>query len=238
MKRLGFIPNINRGEKGKQTHLDHNHQEEGNMAPLSKEALHTHKEAKQTAFPTRPDCTFHERKEKISAVPRGKDLSEQLDPADSLPTFICDVHLGKLSRILRLLGFSVYYRNDLEDGEIADRASASSAIVLSRDRGLLQRKKITKSLLLTSTDPYEQAREVLWHFNLLTSVRPFSRCSACGALINPISREAVYYRLPPRVREKYTTFYQCSSCGKLFWKGDHFRTLEGLLNRLLSSIPE
>ncbi len=173
-----------------------------------------------------------------SLLQRDNTASEQTPPEESIPTFICDVHLGKLSRILRLLGFSVYYRNDLEDREIADRAAASSAIVLSRDRGLLRRKKITQGLLLTSTDPYEQAREVLWHFNLLSSVRPFSRCSLCGEPIKPVPREMVYDQLPASVRDKYPAFYQCSACGKLFWKGDHFRTMEGLLNRLLSPRAE
>src|SRR5262252_902960 len=34
--------------------------------------------------------------------------------------FVLDVHLGKLARWLRLVGFDASYRTDLEDSEIAD----------------------------------------------------------------------------------------------------------------------
>jgi uncharacterized protein len=35
------------------------------------------------------------------------------------PSFVCDVHLGTLARLLRLAGFDTLYRNDYSDEEIA-----------------------------------------------------------------------------------------------------------------------
>jgi hypothetical protein len=34
------------------------------------------------------------------------------------PKFIADVHLGKLARYLRMMGFDVLYKNDFDDNEI------------------------------------------------------------------------------------------------------------------------
>jgi uncharacterized protein len=48
------------------------------------------------------------------------------------PVFILDVHLGKLARKLRLLGFDTLYRNDYEDSEIVAIAVAAHRIVLTR----------------------------------------------------------------------------------------------------------
>ncbi|WP_304226560.1 Mut7-C RNAse domain-containing protein [Gracilinema caldarium] len=147
--------------------------------------------------------------------------------------FIADVHLGKLARILRLLGFSVYYRNNLEDAEIANLASQGDLVVLSRDRELLKRRLIKKSLYITSTDPIVQTVQVISVLGLEDSIHPFTRCSLCGASLCHADKSAVYEILPPSVRDKYDTFYQCSACGKLFWKGDHFRTMTRLFERLL-----
>jgi len=38
------------------------------------------------------------------------------------PRFILDVHLGKLSGFLRIMGFDTLYRNDYDDAEIAEIA--------------------------------------------------------------------------------------------------------------------
>ncbi|MCA1951176.1 MAG: Mut7-C RNAse domain-containing protein [Treponema sp.] len=148
--------------------------------------------------------------------------------------FIADVHLGKLARILRLLGFSVYYRNNLEDAEIANLASQGDLVVLSRDRELLKRRLIKKSIYIASTDPIAQTVQVISSLGLEGSIHPFTRCSLCGSPLSHTDKSAVYELLPPSVRDKYDTFYQCSSCGKLFWKGDHFRTMNRLFERLVS----
>ncbi len=146
--------------------------------------------------------------------------------------FLLDVHLGTLARLLRLLGFDVYYRNDLEDAEIAHLAEETGRIVLSRDRELLKRKKIQHSLLIASTDPFQQLVQVLSAFELFDTMKPFSRCSACGEYLEQVTEEQVYDQLPQAVRNKYTIFYRCPACGKLFWKGDHLRTIQPLLEKI------
>lgn len=57
--------------------------------------------------------------------------------------FVLDVHLGKLARYLRLLGFDTLYRNDYDDAELASLASAEQRILLTRDRDLLKRAMVT-----------------------------------------------------------------------------------------------
>lgn len=146
--------------------------------------------------------------------------------------FIADVHLGKLARILRLLGFDVYYRNNLDDPEIANLSAESGRLVLSRDRGLLKRRLIKNSLFISSTDPIQQTVQVITALGLESEIRPFTRCSHCGAPIQPVKKDTVYQELPASVRDKYSVFYQCELCGKLFWKGDHFRTMDRLFEKL------
>ena len=48
--------------------------------------------------------------------------------------FSADVHLGKLARLLRMMGFDTAYENSLDDELIASSARAERRIVLTRDR--------------------------------------------------------------------------------------------------------
>ena len=60
------------------------------------------------------------------------------------PCFVLDVHLGRLARYLRLLGFDVLYETDYEDAQIAAISCAEGRIVLTRDKGLLKRGAVQR----------------------------------------------------------------------------------------------
>ena len=57
--------------------------------------------------------------------------------------FVLDVHLGRLAAYLRLAGFDTVYQNDLDDPELAGIA-AGGRVLLTRDRGLLKRRAVTR----------------------------------------------------------------------------------------------
>jgi uncharacterized protein with PIN domain len=135
--------------------------------------------------------------------------------------FILDVHLGKLARLLRMLGFDTYYRNDLDDREIVERAQQEDRIILTRDIGILKRGEVTHGYWVRSQNPKEQAREVVERFQLHNRIQPFHRCINCNGVIDPVSKEEVEEELLPMTREHYDTFYRCTSCGKIYWPGSH-----------------
>ena len=51
--------------------------------------------------------------------------------------FVADVHLGTLSRHLRLAGLDTAYRADADDAALADTADRERRILLTRDQALL-----------------------------------------------------------------------------------------------------
>ena len=143
--------------------------------------------------------------------------------------FILDVHLGKLSRSLRMLGFDCYYENQQTDQEIAARAEKENRIVLSRDVGLLKHKAIHWGYWLRSQDPQEQVGEVIRYFKLLNKFRPFTRCLSCNGRIEETAKERIVHKLPPQTRQFYKDFYQCLSCKKVYWKGSHYERMQEFL---------
>ena len=162
------------------------------------------------------------------------------------PKFVLDVHLGRLARHLRLLGFDVLWRNDWSGLDLVLTGMAEERVVLTRDRALLFRREFRGSprlaMLLRSKDSLAQLAEVCRRFGLSPLFRPFSLCADCGSALAPAAMDEVRDRVPPLVAARYTEFFVCPSCGKVYWKGDHFRNIAPFLCRLarelgMSDIP-
>lgn len=152
------------------------------------------------------------------------------------PRFVLDVHLGKLARRLRLLGFDAAWRRDASDTELAALSLAERRILLTRDRGLLKRRELTHAAAIHATDPRSQLLEVVDRFDLVRSAAPFTRCLTCNGSLVAVAREEVLDRIPPRVRLHYEEFQTCTSCRRVFWRGPHARRLQQIVDEALSGV--
>lgn len=149
--------------------------------------------------------------------------------------FVLDVHLGKLARYLRMLGFDALYRNDYDDAELAQLSRDQGRILLTRDRGLLMRNMVTHGYWVRSTHPMAQAAEVVARFDLVDAARPFSRCLCCNGLLRAVEKTAIRDRLEPRTARYYDEFAICTVCGRVFWKGSHYERMLRLVRQLLAA---
>jgi len=148
--------------------------------------------------------------------------------------FILDVHLGKLARYLRLLGFDTLYDTDYKDDEIISIAEKEKRIILTRDIGLLKNKKVTHGYWMRETSPKKQVKEVFNRFDLARQCRPFSRCLECnGEIITLPSDPAILKTIPEKVKAVQTDFYQCSQCSRLYWQGTHYNKLRAVVAEFL-----
>lgn len=147
--------------------------------------------------------------------------------------FILDVHLGKLARLLRLLGFDVAWARGWDDGEIIDRALSERRIILTRDRGILKQKRVTHGYWLRHQDPEQQLTEVLEALDIGGQARPFSRCLECNGRIRAVPKEAVKGLVDARIHRRFDRFRRCEHCGRIYWEGSHFRRLQDRIGRCL-----
>jgi hypothetical protein len=148
--------------------------------------------------------------------------------------FICDVHLGRLARALRVLGFDTLYRNDYKDPEIVAIASSGHRMVLTRDRGLLKHSAVTHGYCVRSTAWREQTHEIIERFDLQKVSVPFSRCALCNGIIAKVEKNEIIGLLEDQTKKCYEAFSQCGSCQKIYWKGSHFAKLRELVGELLN----
>jgi uncharacterized protein with PIN domain len=139
--------------------------------------------------------------------------------------FVADVHLGKLARRLRLFGLDTAYRHDADDAALVDTADQERRILLTRDRALLKRRAVTHGYFIRETNPHGQLVEVLRRFGPL-DVQPFSRCLRCNDILRDAPKSTVDAVLLPRTRQHYDAFEICGGCGRVYWKGSHWKRLK------------
>lgn len=147
--------------------------------------------------------------------------------------FVLDVHLGKLARYLRLLGFDSLYRNDYEDAEIVAISLKDRRIILTRDKGILKTGAVTHGYWLREVCPRPQVREVVKALDLGRSIKPFTRCMVCNVELCQVEKRDIVDLLPERVRENQDTFARCSGCHRIFWAGSHYERLQKLVGELI-----
>jgi len=136
-------------------------------------------------------------------------------------SFVVDVNVGKLARLLRLLGLDAAYDHLWRDTKIADLAATQGRIALSRDRSLLKRKKIEFGRLIRAEDPQDQLLEVLSFFGIKGPFRTFSRCLYCNLELEPVDKAEILHRLEPLTKKYFNVFHICPGCGRIYWPGSH-----------------
>jgi uncharacterized protein len=142
--------------------------------------------------------------------------------------FLLDVGLGALARRLRLLGLAAAWSNDAADADLAARAAAEDRVLLTQDRGLLMRRGV-RGALVRGSRPDDQLADVLDRFAPVLA--PLTRCTACGAGLEPVAKADVADLLTPGTRRTFDDFARCPACGRVYWHGAHARRIEALVAR-------
>lgn len=168
---------------------------------------------------------------KLAELPREKSRDRV-----SRPLFIADCMVGKLARWLRLLGFDVSYYSKIDDARLIELGEKENRIILTRDHELInkasKRKSLAQRILLVESEHWEeQVEQVLDHFNLRDEINPNSRCLTCNTQLKFLPRSRAKNLVPSFIYEQAQGFALCPGCGRVFWKGSHFRDMERKLKR-------
>jgi uncharacterized protein with PIN domain len=145
------------------------------------------------------------------------------------PKFIADVHLGTLSRRLRLLGFDTRYDNRMDDRELVRLSVAERRILLTRDVALLKHKALTHACFVRGARPEHQLREVVNALDLAGKAKPFSRCMRCNGKLRNAARRDVAAVVPAGVLAGAQHFARCTDCRRVYWSGSHMQSLARII---------
>jgi len=150
--------------------------------------------------------------------------------------FVVDVNVGKLAKLLRMLGFDTVFSNDLRDRRLAEISESEKRILLTRDTSLLKRKPVMHGYLLREQDPTRQLVEIVRLYDLSSRIKPLSRCMSCNGLLRPVSKETILERLEPLTRKYYDSFHICRQCNKIYWPGSHQEKMVAFINKVFDTV--
>lgn len=150
--------------------------------------------------------------------------------------FIADVMLGKLAKWMRILGWDVDYDNRISDSQLLRKAQKEKRIVLTRDRRMIEERKVDNHLLIENDDPEIQLREVVKRYGRPAEGRILERCLRCNVILQPRDRESVESSVPEYVASNHRRFSSCPSCGRIYWRGSHYLQMVEKLKAMIGDI--
>lgn len=146
---------------------------------------------------------------------------------------LADAMLGSLARKLRAVGFDTLYFRSGPDSELLAEAKEGGRVILSSDRSLVAtaRRIGLPALLLTGRrDTVRMRRLVEGSKELgLALVRGDPLCSLCNGSLRTLKRDELAGRAPDGVAARHRLFYECLDCGKVYWKGGHWKKLRSFV---------
>lgn len=182
------------------------------------------------------DCHL-KQDDKVSVYPRFESLDissvTRLRPIPLREVrFMTDVHLGTLTRYLRMLGFDTFYGQHLSDQDMIAKAIVEERILLTRDIGILKNSQVTHGYFLRNTAPQKQLKELIHRFDLKGKMAPFTRCLVCNERLISVKKDEIEKSLLEDTKRYYQTFFQCPNCKRIYWEGSHHAHMQKILQTL------
>lgn len=150
--------------------------------------------------------------------------------------FLVDENAARLARWLRLIGYDTLFLPGAADTALVERAHVDGRVLLTRDRGIMARRSVTRgqvrAILLASDDTWQQLEQVVHALHLDPTLAPMSRCATCNGLLEEVSPAQARPHVPPFVGATQRQFTHCPHCGRYYWRGTHWQRVTARLARL------
>ncbi len=147
-----------------------------------------------------------------------------------LPRFLCDEMLGSLCRYLRAAGYDTLLANNgASDAELLRQCIAEGRYLLTQDT-LIRRHKASNgiALIMPHAPLDDLAAEVGGRFQLDWVSHAFTRCLVDNTPLVPADAAAVA-RVPLDARKPDQPLHFCPACGRVYWRGSHYKRMRGRL---------
>jgi len=155
--------------------------------------------------------------------------------------FIVDCMHGKLARKMRIYGYDTAYDASLEDDTILEIARRERRTIITSDQNLIERALSQNINVVRAPLDSDLSRmmKIFKTCGLKPKLKPeSSRCPICNSTLKKAKKTEVA-GVPERILKKRRSFYKCPRCGKVYWKGSHWKRImdfeETLKRRLEAS---
>ncbi|MEX2688878.1 MAG: Mut7-C RNAse domain-containing protein [Candidatus Njordarchaeales archaeon] len=158
--------------------------------------------------------------------------------------FIVDEMCGKIVRWLRILGFDAIKITDLidlknekiDDTIVLNKTAITKRILLTKDKELHKRAKnmgLTSVLIRNKNDIASELADIFLDLKinpLKLNLSP--RCPKCNGLLIKVDKRKLKNKLPRNIVNKHDDFYECTTCGSIYWYGSHWINIRNVISRI------
>jgi len=141
--------------------------------------------------------------------------------------------LGDVARWLRMLGYDTLYYRDVDDETLISIAIKDNRVLITRDKSLAikaKRKGLRVVYLGKADDIISRLTIIRRYYPISLDIDPNrSRCPLCNGILKPVEPWEVKNKVNEIIMERYSKFWLCTKCGKVYWKGTHWITMEKIL---------
>ncbi len=151
--------------------------------------------------------------------------------------FLCDRHLGKLAKWLRILGYDTLWNPADMSQDFLRRGGRDGRIALTRKRDL-EGVGLDRLIVVKADRVDEQIGEILDKLALTPDPKDrLTLCLRCNATLEAVVKEGMEGAVPAHVYQNNTCFRRCPICGRIYWRGTHTRNVEEFLRRHIPTHP-
>ncbi len=147
-------------------------------------------------------------------------------------SFVADMMVGRLARWLRILGYDTLYDPEKPVQEWIPVVLAEDRILLTRNRKITGQLPEKNYCFVEPNDPRKQLVQLVERFQLDTEHFLFRLCLLCSVPVVPVAKKQISGQVPPLVFETHQEFWQCPSCGRIYWRGSHLKRIKEFLAKI------
>ena len=142
--------------------------------------------------------------------------------------------LGKLAHFLRILGYDAIYRYNGTVAKMLFVAAKDNRIILTRSKRVYNMAMGigVKVCYFSFVDIVKQL-QYLQHKSLIKiELNPSNpRCSECNGTLKKVDKAQIINLLPEGTAQQYNDFWQCTSCKRIYWVGQHWEDIRKKLKQ-------
>ena len=146
--------------------------------------------------------------------------------------FILDENLGKLAKWLRFLGYDAAIYKSISIHNKIRLALREQRVYLTRNKKIAKLKQKFPRKYIKSENYKEQLKELKDYIEY-DEKYIFTRCSVCNRILKDTSKENVKKLVPTYIYQIHKEFKICFFCGRVYWKGTHFKKIQETLKQIL-----
>ncbi len=133
-----------------------------------------------------------------------------------------------------MLGYEAEYSSENLDDRLLELAASGKTVLLTRDVELYRRAKARnlEAFFVEGNNESERLANIATRFNLRLEIKTVvSRCPKCNSPLEKADTNRLREKIPRGTLTRYSEFWKCTGCGKIYWRGGHWKRINETLRK-------